>query len=238
MPGAGARSHAVGEMKTQTPAPARPQTASGARLRRLAVVGLAAPVLALAACSSEAPVTADPTAGSTAGTTPPTSSATSSASGSTEATTSTAPAQTTYVDTNAVIKDPTLGHVITATRVARNLTWPAGNPVASQEFEIVGVRVRVQAGDRYSASVDPSMLTLVATSPNQTVSPTAEFSQRWQAAPLTKVDRGGTGSGWVFFKVNRGTTTSLRLAFNRPAYQVSTTDKKIDAHNFWVQLTR
>jgi hypothetical protein len=38
--------------------------------------------------------------------------------------------------------------------------------------------------------------------------------------------------------VNRGTTSYLRLAFNRPAYQVSTTDKKIDAHTFWAQLTR
>jgi hypothetical protein len=229
-------------MKTQTPAPARPQTTSGARLRRLAVVGLAAPALALtalAACSSEAPVTADPTASAPAATTPPAATSTSSDTSSpATATTSTAPPRTTYANVKTVIKDPTLGHVITATRIARNLTWPSGNPVASQEFEIVGVRVQAQAGDRYSASIDPSMLTLVAASPQQTVSPTSEFSERWQASPLQKVERGKTGSGWVFFKVNRGTTSYLRLAFNRPAYQVSTTDKKIDAHTFWAQLTR
>jgi len=228
-------------MKTQTPAPARPQTASGARLRRLAVVGLAAPVLALSAlsaCSSEAPVTADPTASAAAGTTPPTTSSAPTTSTDAPTTSATPDAKQSTTRVKTVITDPALGHTITSSAVTRNMLWPSGNPVASQSFEIVGVWVTLKAGSRYSASIDPSMLSLIATSPQQQVAPTAEFTKRWGATVLQPAKRGQTSSGWVFFKVNRGTSTSLRLAFNRPAYQVSTTDKKIEAHTFWAQLTR
>ena len=56
-----------------------------------------------------------------------------------------------------------------------------GQPVGAKQFEIVGVWVTVAAGSRYSASVDPSMLSLVAASPAQTVVPTSEFAKQWGA---------------------------------------------------------
>ncbi|WP_076262126.1 hypothetical protein [Intrasporangium flavum] len=228
-------------MKTQTPAPARPQTTSGARLRRLAVVGLAAPVIALtalSACSSEAPVTADPTASSAAGTTPPATSTSGDTSSATTTSTPTAPATFSTKDIKAVIKDPDLGHTITALKISRNLPFPSNQPVGAEAFEIVGVKVQLQAGSRYSATLDPAMISLVATSPKQTVSATAEFGKAYHAIPLTPAKRNQTERGWLFFKVDRGTSTYLRLQYARPAYQVSTTDKKIQPHTYWVQLTR
>ncbi|WP_323096448.1 hypothetical protein [Intrasporangium sp. YIM S08009] len=229
-------------MKTQTPAPARPQPTSGARLRRLAVVGLAAPVLALtalSACSSEAPVTADPTASAAAGTTPPATSSTSSdTTSSATTTTPAAPATFSTKDIKAVIKDPDLGHSITALRISRNLPFPSNQPVGAEAFEIVGVKVDLTAGSRYSATLDPAMISLVAASPKQTIAPTNEFGKAYKATPLTPAKRGQSERGWLFFKVDRGTSTYLRLQYARPAYEVSTTDKKIQPHTFWVQLTR
>lgn len=228
-------------MKTSAALPARPSTAPRARLRRLAVVGLVAPVVALAACSGEAPVTADPTA--PAGATPTSSS--SPATTPAEPSTTTAPTtdaapvdKAVSTKISATIKDPDLGHTISASRIVRNFSWPSGQPVGAKQFEIVGVWVTVTAGSRYSASVDPSMLALVAAQPSQTVVPTTEFAKRWGATQLKPVKRDQRAGGWVFFKVNRGTTSALRLAFNRPAYAVSTTDKSIPAKTFSVVLTK
>ena len=229
-------------MKTQTPAPARPQPTSGARLRRLAVVGLAAPVLALTAlgaCSSEAPVTADPTASTAAGTTPPTTpSPSGDTSSSATSATPTTPATFSTKDLKVALKDPDLGHTITALKISRNLPFPSNQPVGAEAFEIVGVKVELAAGSRYSATLDPAMISLVAASPKQTVAPTAEFGKGYHATPLTPAKRGQTERGWLFFKVDRGTSTYLRLQYARPAYEVSTTDKKIQPHTFWAQLTR
>lgn len=231
-------------MKTSAAITARPSTAPRARLRRLAVVGLVAPVVALAACSGEAAVTADPTAPAGATTASPSSPATTSAQPTTTAPTTSATTdapptdKVSYTSVKAVIKDPDLGHTITAVRVARHLKWPSGQPVGAEQFEIVGVRLTAAAGSRYSASIDPSMFSLIAADPKQTVTPTSEFTSRWNATPLKSAKRSTTTSGWVFFKVNRGTTSALRLAFNRPAYQVSTTDKNIGAKTFSVVLTK
>lgn len=228
-------------------APARPT----ARLRRLAAVGLLAPVLALAACSGESSVTADPTAPGTAttatsgaattqGTTPPTSSATPPTPATT-ATSSAAPTKAPAYSTRnirAVIKDPDLGHTITALRLSRNLPFPKNQPVGAEAFEIVGVKVDFRAGSRYSAALEPSMLSLIATSPKQNVPVTAEFGKAYKAEPLTTAKRDDRSRGWVFFKVDKGTTASLRLAFNRPAYEVSTTDRKITAKTFSVVLSK
>jgi hypothetical protein len=152
-------------MKTSAAAPARPSTAPSTRLRRLAVIGLVAPAVALAACSGESPVTADPTApsGTTAATSTTSAPTETSASPSTTTAPSTAatdgPAtdKVAYTSIKAVIKDPDLGHTITAVRLARHLKWPSGQPVGAEQFEIVGVRVTAAAGSRYSASIDPSM---------------------------------------------------------------------------------
>ncbi|MBW8729419.1 MAG: hypothetical protein JF622_00075 [Terrabacter sp.] len=230
-------------MKTSAPTTTRPSTASGARLRRLAVVGLVAPVVALAACSGESPVTADPTA--PAGTTPAatstsTTSTTSATSAppTTAAPTTAAPAKYSTRTVKAVIKDPQLGHTITALRISRGLPFPKNQPVGAEAFEIVGVKVEFAAGSRYSASLDPKMLTLIATDPKQNVAPTAEFGKAYKADPLLTTKRDDRDRGWVFFKVDKGTTTALRLAFNRPAYAVSTTDKSIPAKTFSVVLTK
>jgi hypothetical protein len=229
-------------MKTSAAALARPTTASGARLRRAAVIGLVAPVVALAACSGESPVTADPTA--------PTGSASASAgtSATPSATTTTATPSTTGdqapVDrtsttvVTAKLTDPDLGHTISASRVVRNLTWPSGQPVGAKQFEIVGLWVTLKAGSRYSASIDPSMLSLVAANPAQKVVPTSEFGRRWNATTLKPANRAQATAGWVFFKIDRGTTKALSLGFNRPAYSVSTTGKKIPAKTFSVVLTK
>lgn len=241
-------------MSTPAAAPDRSATAPAgptSRLRRLAAVGLLAPVLALAACSGEPSVTADPTAPGTAtaatsgaattqGTTPPTSSATPSTPATT-ATPTAAPTKAPAYSTRnirAVIKDPDLGHTITALRLSRNLPFPKNQPVGAEAFEIVGVKVDFRAGSRYSAALEPSMLSLIATSPKQNVPVTAEFGKAYKAEPLTTAKRDDRSRGWVFFKVDKGTTSSLRLAFNRPAYEVSTTDKKITAKTFSVVLSK
>jgi len=143
-----------------------------------------------------------------------------------------------YTPIKATIQDPDLGHTITATRLARHLRWPSGQPVGAEQFEIVGVRVRVTAGSRYSANVTPSMFSLVPSTPRQNITPTSEFSQRWGAVPLKPAQRSQTTSGWVFFKVDRGTASALQLVFNRPAYQVSTTGKTIPAKAFPVALAK
>ena len=88
----------------------------------------------------------------------------------------------------ASITDPDLGHTIKADSVVRHFPWPAGQPVGAKQFEIVGVWVSVAAGSRYSASIEPSMLSLVAASPAQTVMPTAEFAKQWGATPLKAAD--------------------------------------------------
>lgn len=224
-------------MKTSPAAPARPLTAPRARLWRLAAVGLVAPVVALGACSADSPVAADATAPA---------SGTPSAAGTTAAPT-TSPSTTTDAvpvdkrvgrNIKAVITDPDLGHTITATSVIRHIEWPAGRPVSARQFEIVGVSVTLSAGSRYSASVDPSMLSLIAASPSQTIKPTSEFNGLWGAPVLKSAGRSQTTRGWVFFKVDRGTTSSLKLAFNRPAYEVSTTGKNIPAKTFTTVLAK
>ncbi|WP_461047226.1 hypothetical protein [Terrabacter koreensis] len=110
--------------------------------------------------------------------------------------------------------------------------------MGAKQFEIVGVWVTLTAGSRYSASIDPAMLSLVASSPSQTVLPTNEFGGRFGATVLKPVKRTQRAAGWVFFKVDRGTTSALKLGFNRPAYQVSTTGKKLPAKTFTVVLTK
>lgn len=231
-------------MKTLTRPSDAPSTTSRTRLRQLCAAAVVVPALALTACSGESAVTADPTVPATAAAT---SSATTTTAPTAEATTEKAAATTpppaavekvSYKNLNAVIKDPDLGHTITATRLARHLKWPAGQPIGAEQFEIVGVRVRFEPGKRYSATLEPSMLSLVASNPKQTVPATNEFKGLWSAKDLTTATRDKWSSGWVFFKVNRGTTSALTLAFNRPAYEVSTTDKNIKAKTLTVALSK
>ena len=236
-------------MKTSAPAPARPSTASRAQLRRLAVVGLVAPVVALAACSGGSGGHRRP---DRAGRHHPRLDEHVEHVGVAHVghvdhaghvghdRRGAAPIVDRAVSTaiTATITDPDLGHTITVDRVVRRLSWPAGQPVGAKQFEIVGVWVPLTAGSRYSASISPSMLSLVAASPAQTVSPTSEFAKRWGATPLKAASRSQRTGGWVFFKVDRGTTNALSLAFNRPPYTVSTTGKTIPQKTFSVVLTK
>ena len=203
-----------------TTASSREATATAERpLRRLAVAGVALSVAALGACTSGSP-DAGPTASVTPSTTASTSVPTSSAP------TTTTPARVDKA-VKVEIKVPTLGHVITATKLSRNIPWPAGNPVAAESFEIVGVQLTVDAGDRFSADVKPTMFTLKpgAAAP---VAPTTEFGKKL-GTPLPTAKRAEKKSGWLFFKVDRGSSGTLQLTFNRPAYTVKTTGSSLKA---------
>lgn len=210
-------------------------------MRGLAAGAVLAPLLVLGACSSEAPVTADPTRtqATTAamGTTPP--SATSSTSPTTSPTTTETvatpvAAQPTKIPVKVTLKDPVLGHTVTATQVVRNMRWPEGHPVAAESFEIVGVFVKIAAGDRYSAELPPSYLTLKLGS--SYARPTTEFGKDF--AKLVKTaKRGETRSGWLIYKIDRD-INPLVLMMHRPAYEVSTTDKSIKAQVFEATLTK
>lgn len=194
-------------------------------LRRLAVAGVVLSLAALGACSTDTSSSSPTASAAPTGTSP---------AAGTSAPTSTAPTTTTPARVDKTvkveIKDATLGHVITATKLSRNIPWPAGNPVAAASFEIVGVQLTVDAGDRYSADVKPSMFTLKpgAAAP---VTPTTEFGKTL-GAPLDTTKRAQKKTGWLFFKVDRGSSGALQLTFNRPAYTVKTTGASIKAAAF------
>ena len=128
-----------------------------------------------------------------------------------------------------------LGHVITPTKVVVNLPWPDNHPIAEEHFELVGVEVKVQAGSRYSANVTPDMFALKSAAPDA-VPATNEFKGALGKG-LGTMARGKTATGWLIFKVEKGTASTLELRFNRPAYDVETTDKSIKAKTFTLKLT-
>ena len=206
-------------------APRKSGAAAGRPLRHLAVAGVVLSLAALGACSSDASGTS-PSPSATPGATSPASSTSVPTSTAPATPATTTPARLDKA-VKAAIKDGTLGHVITATKLSRNLPWPAGNPVAAASFEIVGVQLTVAAGDRYSAEVTPAMFTLKpgAAAP---IAPTAEFGTSL-GAPLATTKRAETKTGWLFFKVDRGSSGPLLLTFNRPAYTVKTTGQSIAA---------
>ncbi|MEP7331749.1 MAG: hypothetical protein ABI692_06635 [Terracoccus sp.] len=203
-----------------TAAPQKTGAAAGRPLRHLAVAGVVLSLAALGACSSDG---TSPSPSATAGATSPAST--------TSVPTSTAPSTTTPARVDKAvkveIKDGTLGHVITATKLSRNLPWPAGNPVAAASFEIVGIQLAVDAGDRYSAEITPAMFTLKPGSA-AAIAATAEFGTSF-GAPLATTKRAEKKTGWLFFKVDRGSSGPLLLTFNRPAYTVKTTGTSIQA---------
>lgn len=223
-------------MTTEKQLPASTRMARKGRLRRLGATVAVAPLLVLGACSSEAPVTADPTRDQTpasTGTTPPTAAATPTP-GTTETTTTPVVAQPTKIPVKVTLKDSALGHTITATQVVRNMRWPEGHPVASEAFEIVGVKVKFAAGDRYTAELPPKYVTLKFG--NSYARPTSEFGADF-AKPIKTADRGETRSGWLIYKIDKG-ASPLGLMFHRPAYQVSTTDKAIKPLVIQATLTK
>lgn len=193
-------------------------------LRSVASVCALVSLTGLGACSSDAGAKPAKTPAVTVGTSAPSVSPSTSSSP-----TSTTPPPQANQAVKVTITDKVLGHQVTTRTVARNIPWPAGNPVATESFEIVGVWVTVKAGDRYSADVQPSMFSLKVGTSAQ-VKATSEFGTRFGPA-LPVIKRSETKSGWLFFKLDRGAGADLQLIFNRPAYQVKTTNTAIKAES-------
>ncbi|MEO7752156.1 MAG: DUF4352 domain-containing protein [Terracoccus sp.] len=242
-------------MKTLTTRPRSPRGRS-----RWLLAGVAPLVLATA-CSTQAPVTSvGPTdaASAATGTTAPgpstpgeTSASSMSPTPSSSSPTTTAtpsPTTTTKPAVGAVggsrvntalmkvFADRGMGHRVVIGTVSRNIPWPAGNPVSEEAFEIVGVYLSVKAGGRYSASVAPAMFALGTADPSL-VEPTTEFGSTL-GKPLGTVARDQTGTGWLFFKVDRGAKEPFTLYLRRPAYKVSTTGKTIPATRYGAWITK
>ncbi len=221
-------------MTTQTHAPSARPTTRPARLRRLVAVGSLAPLLALAACSGDEPITSQGRAATGAATAASTAETTASESTTTTPTTTAKPTATTS-PLKVVINDPQLGHFITPTKLVRNVPWPAGNPVSEENFEIVALEVQLKAGTRYSADLAPWMLS-VTTDKTKFATATTEFGTLL-GPPLATALRGKTTTGWVYFKVDRGSGSAVSLHVNRPEYKVSTTGKTIPRRLFTAHLS-
>lgn len=220
-------------MKKPTQPASGRSAASKIHLRRTGAALAIAPVLAFAACSSEVPLTANQThVGQTTAAGAPTTAPPSDPPTSTTPSATPSP-QPTRRTINVTIKDPTIGHQIQAIQVVRNLPWPKGHPIASQTLEIVGVRLTVTAGDRYSASFLTNQLSLRFGT--TVVPPTPEFGDTFGTL-LTTVNRGQHQTGWVIFKVDQN-VHPIVLQYDRPAYKVSTTGTSIPAQTFSAQLT-
>lgn len=215
-------------MRTNAPAcPDRPSPSRGA-LRGLAAAATLAPLLVLGACSGQTPEP-NVTAGASGAATDLPGTATAPSTPATPA------ASPTTLKTKGTIKDDVLGHVITPTKVVVGLPWPGSHPVAQEHLELVGIQLKVQAGKRYSASVAPGMFTLKTSAPDA-VPATNEFKGAL-GKELGTVKRGETETGWLVFKIEKGSGASLTLRYNRPAYEVKTTDKSIRAKTFTLKLT-
>lgn len=223
-------------MTTQTHAPSARPTTRAARLRRLVAVGSLAPLLAVTACSGDEPITTQgrvSTQSSTA------SDSTAAPTSSAATTTATTPAEATGPTVTALkleMRDPGLGHVVKPLRMVRNATWPEGNPVGEESFEIIAVEVEVTTGTRYSAAVLPWMFA-VTTTKNSKVASTTEFG-KLLGDPLPTVQRSQTRKGWIYFKVDRGSGSAVTLHFKRPEYRITTTGKTLPATTFAVALSK
>jgi hypothetical protein len=220
-------------MTTQTHAPSARPTTRSARLRRLVAIGSLTPLLAVAACSGDEPIT---TQGRV-------STQSSTADGSTALPTTSASTTTpdeasgpTETALKLEIRDPGLGHVVKPLRMVRNAAWPEGNPVGEESFEIIAVEVEVTTGKRYSASVLPWMFALTTTK-NTRVAPTTEFG-KLLGDPLPTVPRNKIRKGWLYYKVDRGSGSAVMLQLKRPEYRISTTGKTVPPAIFSVSLSK
>lgn len=224
-------------MTTQMHAPSARPTTRSARLRRLVAVGSLAPLLALAACSGDEPITTQGRAASQTaeGSTAPAAGSTDTSSTSSATNTPTAKPSATTTALKVVINDPQLGHFVTPTKLVRNVPWPAGNPVGEQNFEIIALEVQLKAGTRYSADLAPWMLS-ITTDKTKFATATTEFGTLL-GPPLATALRGKTTTGWVYFKVDRGSGSAVSLHVNRPEYKVSTTGKTIPRRLFTAHLS-
>lgn len=212
-------------------APSARPTAPSMRLRRLVAVAALAPLLAVAACSGDDAITTQTPAGASTG-----AAGAGSTSTAQPDSTESPGAAATSTAVKAVITDPQLGHTVTATRLVRNVPWPEGNPVGEASFEIVAVEVKWKAGTRYSADLRPWMLTLGTDKTPYAVTTTEFGTLPGTGKPLVPVARGQERSGWVYFKVDRGSGSKVTLSLQRPEYKVSTTGKSMPRRSFSATL--
>ena len=136
---------------------------------------------------------------------------------------------------NAVIKDPDLGHTITVPRASRATSGgPQVSPVGAEQLR--DRRACWVASRPASATPRPSSRPCSSHrgNPKQTVAGHDRVQGACGApstSPRPRADRRGRRAG----SSSRSTGARrlrLTLAFNRPAYAVSTTDKNIKAKTF------
>ena len=223
--------------RPQAPLPPAAPRGRSTGPRRLAAALLVAPLVALAACSGEEPITATTMAPTTEDVSTTTEGTTSEATTSeaTEVTPAPAEASPTTKGLSVQIKDPVLGHVIKPQQMVRNVPWPEGNPVGEASFEIIAIEVEITAGSRYTATLGRGLLRL-STSTSKDTAVTTEFDDLL-GKPLPNASRGETTKGWIYYKVDRGSGSDVTLTYKRPEYEVSTTDKAIPAKSFSAKLS-
>lgn len=187
--------------------------------------------------STPAPSTVDASASSAASTSgtssdgPTTALATSTATGEEAAPPPGAvPLPTEFVTVDKTIKDTTLGHTITVTKLARNVSWPQGQRAQAAAFELVIIEMKWKAGTTYSAPIRTVDFALItgSTYPNR---PDATLDPALVAAGWTKLPEslvaGQETTGWMVFKVDPKNAPTMRLEYTRPALKVLDANKTL-----------
>ena len=187
--------------------------------------------------STPAPSTADVSASSAASTSgtasdsPTTALATSTATGEEAAPPpGVVPLPTEFVTIDKSIKDTTLGHTITVTKLARNVSWPQGQRAQAAAFELVMIEMKWKAGTTYSAPIRTVDFALItgSTYPNR---PDASLDPTLVAAGWTKLPEslvaGQETTGWMVFKVDPKNAPTMRLEYPRPALKVLDANKTL-----------
>ena len=187
--------------------------------------------------STPAPSTADVSASSAASTSgtasdsPTTALATSTATGEEAAPPpGVVPLPTEFVTIDKSIKDTTLGHTITVTKLARNVSWPQGQRAQAAAFELVMIEMKWKAGTTYSAPIRTVDFALItgSTYPNR---PDASLDPTLVAAGWTKLPEslvaGQETTGWMVFKVDLKNAPTMRLEYTRPALKVLDANKTL-----------
>ncbi len=187
--------------------------------------------------STPAPSTADVSASSAASTSgtasdsPTTALATSTATGEEAAPPpGVVPLPTEFVTIDKSIKDTTLGHTITVTKLARNVSWPQGQRAQAAAFELVMIEMKWKAGTTYSAPIRTVDFALItgSTYPNR---PDATLDPALVAAGWTKLPEslvaGQETTGWMVFKVDPKNAPTMRLEYTRPALKVLDANKTL-----------
>ena len=137
---------------------------------------------------------------------------------------------TEFITVDKTIKDSTVGHTITVTKLARNVSWPDGQRAQSAAFELVMIEMKWTAGTTYSAPIRTIDFALItgSTYPNR---PDAILDPALVAAGWTKLPdqltAGQEATGWMVFKVDPKNAPTIRLEYTRPTLKVLDTNKTL-----------